>query len=924
MQLLMLLVNNKKKLFIINIIKMVRLYINTTKDIIENCKNSDDINSIISSIFLALFVSDGASRKLMNDIPRLNELKQEESLNDKELCNDSLGIINDLTGGKGQKRRKLYGGNTNNQLKNEITYSDVKDFDEIEKKFTKIGNSLIKNRNKAVSNILNDTKKKMKAYKNSDDDIENINNAEKNMLKEENEKLNKKLGLNEDLESKQVIPENWEIENWKFSEDDEKNQLKPYIEKVQNNNDTRLQETVKGLSENEQQINQPENPKKQEQLKTIDVFKQKWNDAGEDLKKKFSDAKDLGVQFQQGWNKGWNNAGEYSKDLKKKLSEAETNVQESILNVQTIERYIDYVDDLVKNANTDITNKTDIYKLLDDAKEKIKVVKTNAETTKNLIDNERRFRLNDSQLAVGAKNLSQFTDLKWLDGVEKQKTKINNLVTDINNLVNEIKKEIEKAENKIKEAENKNPTTQNNTAKKQPKNQRQSSKSDTATPTTPTTPVQPAEKNSDRVTLRAPPITNKQPKTIQKPEQPTQNNTSNQTEKPKEKTEQQKQKEKQVQLKHNILAKGVTKGVTVAAKTVRAPFSVVYNTAKDLVIGDEKDQFNRNLKRLKEKLNDPNIDDEIDKELKEEIKDELSKINTKKPTKKDLQYINEILKDLNYTDNTVRNVALTVAGIGVAAGTAFAINKFYLQKQKQLYSILNMSNDNYNSTIENQLMDKFERLFNNEALKNIMQPKCLFMRTNSENKGLYFDTFNLTIRDLNPNFANIFLNKKLKGDALVLRLDSAINVENNPKKINFKKPEIIFVRYIHKKKNNLELCPKYNNNELKESFKYNGHTYKVDSMILSDFNKMNSLLIGVTSDNNQYVFIPDCQDTQVLEHDWFKKNNTLSLCFDPTTTCTGKTDLDVDFKNKNLTSIAHVQTCFNKLRRNRIFVYVKQ
>ena len=55
-----------------------------------------------------------------------------------------------------------------------------------------------------------------------------------------------------------------------------------------------------------------------------------------------------------------------------------------------------------------------------------------------------------------------------------------------------------------------------------------------------------------------------------------------------------------------------------------------------------------------------------------------------------------------------------------------------------------------------------------------------------------------------------------------------------------------------------------------------------------------------------------------------KKNNTLSLCFDPTITCTGKKDLDVDFKNKKTSEIADLHTCFNKLRRNRIFVYVKQ
>jgi hypothetical protein len=226
------------------------------------------------------------------------------------------------------------------------------------------------------------------------------------------------------------------------------------------------------------------------------------------------------------------------------------------------------------------------------------------------------------------------------------------------------------------------------------------------------------------------------------------------------------------------------------------------------------------------------------------------------------------------------------------------------------------------------------------------QKDVLFMYTNENNKGLFFDKMNFNINNAKNKKEPVALHSHI-----VERMEQLIQIQTQKNKwlkdyANFFKnqsisqqllhlnvipshPKVIFVCYEYfpynkqlqddiKKQDKLL---KYANGPLKDTLKYNNNEYVLDAMIMSNFNKElgDHLICGISCNDTKYVYIGTgvkddksgkTKNCNFIEYDWF---NNKPFCLN---------DDSCKINNESFETQMKEHLCFNKTTGTRVYIYV--
>ncbi len=114
---------------------------------------------------------------------------------------------------------------------------------------------------------------------------------------------------------------------------------------------------------------------------------------------------------------------------------------------------------------------------------------------------------------------------------------------------------------------------------------------------------------------------------------------------------------------------------------------------------------------------------------------------------------------------------------------------------------------------------------------------------------------------------------------------------------------------------------KYNNKSIDKTIVYEGTTYVLDSMLMSNFNKDlgDHLITGITCNDKQYIYtgsVPNNRSNKsckIVPFEWFSEN--APFCFDK---------MDCIIHKKKFEDHVSEHTCYNKTTGSRVYTYVKK
>jgi hypothetical protein len=307
------------------------------------------------------------------------------------------------------------------------------------------------------------------------------------------------------------------------------------------------------------------------------------------------------------------------------------------------------------------------------------------------------------------------------------------------------------------------------------------------------------------------------------------------------------------------------------------------------------------------------------------------------------------IKSPKKKDNVLSKIITKEAAIAVGiVSSAALLNKIYhvVKKNRLLREDINYYNcvpKEKCKQVEYDMKPKFIGFLSN------MLPKdnVLYMYTNKQNKGLYFDK------------QNFVMNTNITGDKLLstFGLETEIMNLKNSKYINYtfdrkpikeqleiigaipENPKVLIVSHeyipfpdddseltedVKKELKKQDKLLKHDNTKLEKVIHYNKLEYVLDSMIISNFNKHvgDYLMVGLVCNQMQYLYIgPGFKDNKVMDnqcsthmipYDWM--NVKTPFCYDQVL-CKLK---DIPFDK-----LINTNLCFNKTTGTRIFTYIR-
>lgn len=218
-----------------------------------------------------------------------------------------------------------------------------------------------------------------------------------------------------------------------------------------------------------------------------------------------------------------------------------------------------------------------------------------------------------------------------------------------------------------------------------------------------------------------------------------------------------------------------------------------------------------------------------------------------------------------------------------------------------------------------------------------MHSKVLYLYTNKNNKGLYFDKTNFKATK-NPKPYMTYAQVEAHINSAVANYEESTkeriaksSITNKLSKTGLipKIPDIIYVNYNHFSnlhsnkdlKKTEDALLKYNNKSIDKTIVYEGITYVLDSMLMSNFNKDlgDHLITGITCNDKQYIYTGSTpnkrsnKSCKIVPFEWFSEN--APFCFDK---------MDCIIHKKKFEDNVSEHTCYNKTTGSRVYTYVKK
>jgi hypothetical protein len=307
---------------------------------------------------------------------------------------------------------------------------------------------------------------------------------------------------------------------------------------------------------------------------------------------------------------------------------------------------------------------------------------------------------------------------------------------------------------------------------------------------------------------------------------------------------------------------------------------------------------------------------------------------------------NDVSNETNEINKTNKHI---IPATAVGLFTLYYLNNA-LQKRRKIRKLL-QEDPNFYKCRSGSTCPQLEYMIKPYIVDFILlrnlQKDVLFMYTNKNNKGMFFDKINFNINNTKNKKEPVALhshivermeqlkqiqirkNKWLKDYADFFK-DQSITQQLLHLNVIPSKPKVIFVFYEYfpynkqlqndiKKQNKLL---KYTNGPLKDTLKYNDNEYVLDAMIMSNFNKdlSDNLICGIKCNDTKYVYIGTgikenksvkTKKCNFIEYDWLSNNKPFCL-----------NDDSCKINNESFETQTKEHLCFNKTTGTRVYIYV--